>query len=1355
MIIRVWYRFFLQAFLSIIIFSFAGKNYRLYAQSDFLSLKSKDYLLEVQRWDQRYGLPSWLVNDFIQDHRGLIWMTSNNGLIRFDGNDFVLYDPATSNFRTKNLAGLIEDVNGKIWTFFKKEDRLQADVFDPFLEKALPLQEYLGRSIVFPNSSYYGIFSNDQNIFVRIAENQLARYNGDWDTLPAPKVEYSKPSMPYPAPNGKIWTWLNDKGVYLSDTLGNLQAVYPKNDENAMALFIDEKGWFWLSGLGADGEEKLYCYTRDGLAVLPFDEVPPASPQHVTNMVASPELKLNQYGISVFARDTITKVFSKGKELFPGFQQQIQAHFRTRVDPPFYLTRDGAFWFISPEGLFRLQFEKNNFSNILTDGKVNKSMRGIISLEEDLMLTQSYQGTWIFNPKTGFLQRLSFPGDDTGLGLMKENDLLWLGNHFKHVIRYDLNKQDYEAIPVDFGLEHYDGYAFHRLTNGKLLMGTLRGIFQLEKGDQLFRRLSLQDTAVYCWKETESGLWAGTDEGLALFGEEGELIQMVPLLEDDPPTVFHIYQDDSGLFWLATNMGLLKWDQKTREVSRFLVSEGRSDATVHAVYEDDNGYLWLPSNYGLIRFRKSDGQMESFFTKDGLPHNEFNSFSHFQSESGRLFFGGLNGITSLHPDSIFLIKPDELSIRLLKACTFERHSEKESNRLKETINEGGLRIHPWENRIEFTFTAVYYGLIDVQFEWRLLPEDESWQSMNGVSLQLNNLSYGRHTLEVRAYPVGFSQDAVYLELPLLVSKPYFRQTWFMALMTLFLIFMIWQITRFRDRYLHKRNETLQKEVTRQTQEIIKDREIIARQARELKELDDAKSRFFANVSHELRTPLTLILGPTAELLKEEEIHGRYRKKLLRIYENTRELRRMTEEILDLTRLEAGKLELKEEIVAFPAFITRVFQAFSALADHKGIRYELKMELPEKLWLRFDPPKVERIVNNLISNALKFTPDGGRVTVFVHQLSDDIRVVVEDTGMGIAKEDLPWIFERYYQSKRQGAAGGMGLGLALSNEYAKLMGGSLQAESILEEGTRMCFRFPGHFGSFPENRHATNAEKKIIEPAGEQERISSDIVWHEIKNKFHLLIVEDHPQMMEYMVDLLQPLYYIDCARNGREALDILTYKKIDLVISDGMMPEMDGFQLIETLRFEQNRPNVPFLMVTARAAKEDRLNALQLGVDAYLSKPFEPEELLARVRNLLANHALRQKALLQMEREKERRNSFSGFATEEVSSFSSEWMKELEKLIREEISNSRLKVGDIAHRLAVSERTLRDRIKEYTGLSPNQYITEARLQKALMLLENKTYPSVAQVCYAVGLKTPSYFSKIFTERFGKSPSDFL
>ncbi len=508
--------------------------------------------------------------------------------------------------------------------------------------------------------------------------------------------------------------------------------------------------------------------------------------------------------------------------------------------------------------------------------------------------------------------------------------------------------------------------------------------------------------------------------------------------------------------------------------------------------------------------------------------------------------------------------------------------------------------------------------------------------------------------------------------------------------------------------------------------------------KEIKNLEEAKTKWFINIAHELRTPLTLIKGPVRHALTTMPPDSQVFDHLRIADRNVARLQKLVDEILDISKMEAGKMPLNLKNVNLTELALNVIASFDSAAREVKVKMEMAFDPKEEFQARVDEEKVTNVLINLISNALKFTHEGGSITVGLTHQHETVRLSVTDTGEGIPEEDLDKVFNRFYQaSNSSGLQGGTGVGLAFCKEIAKMHKGDLTVKSVFGEGSTFELEvpyIPPLESSMPD---LDQPMETIPEMQGEvSKRLDNPL----LKNK-KILIVDDNADMRNYIGNFLSDSFVIKEARDGLEALDILKKETPDLIISDVMMPRMDGVEFAREVKEHDNWKFIPFITVSAIGDNHDKVNTLRIGIDDYMVKPFFGEELLVRVQNLFQNYSMRSET---KEQEEERELSHE-----------EKLLQKLEEEVFKNIEDPNFNVQRLAEIAAMSERQLYRYLKQMTGLTPASYVREIRLQRAMELIQKRVYSRTSQLSYAVGFQQPSYFSTVFKKRFGRLPADYI
>ena len=513
---------------------------------------------------------------------------------------------------------------------------------------------------------------------------------------------------------------------------------------------------------------------------------------------------------------------------------------------------------------------------------------------------------------------------------------------------------------------------------------------------------------------------------------------------------------------------------------------------------------------------------------------------------------------------------------------------------------------------------------------------------------------------------------------------------------------------------------------------------IAKQLEKEKEINEMRYKFLGNIAHEIRTPLTLILGNLELALEHINTKEKLKTYIKNAYDNAKRVVYEANEILELLKLDKKKNILKPEIVPLKQVLNRIVLSFKSLMTMKKIELDFTNDIPGTLKVKLDLNKLEKIINNIISNAIKYSPSGSQIIVKATIDNGHLVLKVKDFGPGIKASELEKIFERFYQTQDNSSVGGIGIGLALAQEFAQLMNGQIKAYSEPGKGSMFVLELP--LETVEETADQTEKDGKL-----QQNETFSENTGKKKDKKQSILIVEDNPEMNKYLSTLLCPYFNCYQAFDGEEALEKLKKYKIDLITSDIMMPKMDGMTLLNELKKDEKLSHIPVIMITAKSLEEEKLKAFSLGINDYIIKPFSKNELLARVKNLLKVKSQWEQWLF---KEKE-------LLTETDESFDKRFFEKMEKIILENLHDENFKVSDLAIKMGYSQRQLTRVVKKHTGLSPIQYILELRLQKAYAYIKSKKFDNLSEVRYKVGLNSASYFNRKFKERFGVNPRDLM
>ena len=988
----------------------------------------------------------------------------------------------------------------------------------------------------------------------------------------------------------------------------------------------------------------------------------------------------------------------------------------------------------------------------------------------------------------------------------------WLGIDKETLIQY--NRSSGKTITHSLNIDHWSGGQLYAITPNKqdngLWIGHNHGISLFDKRTHTFSHHSGRiEECVYTIKKRDSvHLWLGTSNNLYLYhvltkqlhrfkmslpsgetadigkirtlwqeapnvlwmGTSGKGIYKLVLhkkalkenllpLSDSDYTISHythetgesnslshnhvncIYRDTSGILWITTYGGGLNKlhfdEQGIPHFTPYSTKNGLPNNTLYGILEDKKGFLWISSNKGISKFDPRTETFRNYDVRDGLQHNEFNNGAYFKNEKGELFFGGIHGFNTFHPKDI---KDDHYQSQIAFTAfkLFDQEVQAGESPLKKSINETDTLVLSYRHAVfSLEFAALDFSLPEKNsYSYKLKGFNKDWSPRKKErKVTFTNLDPGIYTLRIRAW----NSDDIRIEkeraLSIVILPPWWKTSWAYALWVLLSLSILFIVFRFYIGRLRLRDQL----------------QLEHRESKRLQEMDRIKSNFFSNITHEFRTPLTLILGPAQQLLsqlKEEAL----RKQAYLIERNGRKLLRLINQLLDLSKLESRNMSVSLNHGDLVWYVGEVVQAFRSLANQKQITLHFDTKIP-KLNMDFDPDKLEKVLSNLLSNALKFTPEGGTVQVQMEKKDSNetgpfVTIRVKDNGMGIAAEELPRIFDRFYQvdASHTREAEGTGIGLSLCKELTELMGGSIHVDSIKELGTEFQLCLPIITGK---TTQALKQERDFDVEAWLSKTPEETVKLQQTATKTPnalILLTEDNPDLRQFISQQLQNRYTVLEASNGKEALKQAREHTPDLILCDVMMPGMDGFEVSRQLKKDPKTSHIPIIFLTAKTAMESKLEGLETGADAYLTKPFHFRELKLRI----------QKLIEQREQLRERYQKILSLQPEavEVDSMEARFLQELKTHIEANMQDEHFDVEALSQAMHMSRSQLGRKLKALSGHSPKELINKFRLERAYELLSQKA-GAVAEIAFRVGFHEAAYFSDRFKKTFGMAPTEVL
>jgi signal transduction histidine kinase/DNA-binding response OmpR family regulator len=917
--------------------------------------------------------------------------------------------------------------------------------------------------------------------------------------------------------------------------------------------------------------------------------------------------------------------------------------------------------------------------------------------------------------------------------------------------------------------------------------------------------------------EDKSGvLWVGTGNGLNQFDREKEQFIRHPFDPGNPKnsdiSISSIHEDWKGRLWVGTmSHGLHFFDRKTGSFSSVAKMDGLPSNQINGILEDNSENLWLHTENGIAKYNPDTKNIKVYDEKDGLRigRNIFKAFC--KNDNGEMYFGGTNGFVRFHPDKL----RDNPHIPRVAITDFKIGYQTVAigvdSPLKKSITvTDSITLSYSENDLSFEFAALDYTAPDKnQYAYIMEGFDRDWiNSGTRRFANYTNLSPGEYTFRVK----GSNNDGIWNEegasLRIIINPPWWKTWWAYTLYGILLLAAFFSFRRYEINRQRLKHEL-------ELEHLYAEKEHL--EAEKVKELDRLKSRFFANISHEFRTPMTLILGPLERLISQtadEKLHDTF----LLMQRNGQRLLRLINQLLDLSKLEAGKMAMQAAPYDLEEVLKPLVMAFESLAGLREIELHF-VPPPEPVILYLDRDKFEKIMTNLLFNAFKFTPEGESVIVDCEfpkgaggiadssiadmgfpegtgrnadlkdqseirdpksKISNFVKITVRDTGIGIPPNQLPHIFDRFYQASnfsygetlQATSQQGSGIGLALTRELVELHKGKIAVESEVGEGTTFTVHLPlgkEHLQkeeiverkarseerdamSMSSDQLSAISDQEMLNIEGEQAGIDQSpnrpipkSPNPQITQSPNILIVEDNPDMHAYIRDHLKNNYRVIEAENGVEGFKKAAKEMPDLIISDVMMPQMDGFELCAKLKTDERTSHIPVILLTARASWESKIEGLETGADAYLTKPFDAKELQIRIKNLIGQR-------------RKLRERFSKEITLQpkditVTSADEKFLMKIMDVIEAHLSDPDFRVEYLSKEVAISRAHLHRKLQALTDLSPVEFIRLMRMKRAAKLLEHHV-GNISEIAYEVGFKNPAYFAECFRKQFGISPSKY-
>jgi len=1291
------------------------------------------------------GLPQNTVNCIMQDQQGFMWFGTKDGLSRYDGYSFRNYRYSAAN---KNSIGnnfircLHQEKGGIIWI------GTDAGVF-----------------LYHPDTDFFSHFNIKTAQGIGI-EKEVNDIKSDQE--------------------GNLWFAVDWQGVFQYKANRNELIFYKINAiVNAWCICIDRDNQVWIGTHGgglsrydrgndrfetisdgknfADGIYRIFQDNYNDLLIGTSNGG--IKKLSLINLQIKPLFESGNEE-KLFVRDIIRK---SDNELFFGTESGLYMYnvqngtIQNLINDPFdpyslsdnavysiYKDREGGFWigtyfggvnYYPPQHTPFVRFYQHNKGNSVQGKRIRE-------FQQD-----KYGGLWIgtednglnyYNPQTNVFKNIMPNGDRSIVyynihGLLADGDRLWMGTFMHGVDIIDIKSQKvirhYQKTDNQNSICDNSVFSIYKDNTGNIWLGTIYGLSLFEPQQEQFTKVDFMgDTFIYDIFQSHDGMiWFATfNRGLFRFNPRTKEWKNFVHDPSNPGSLMHnkiisIYEDSKNNLWFTSEGGgICKYLPDSETFTAFTTQDGLPNNVVYKILEDNKNRLWLTTNNGLACFNPDNGTVKTYTLVDGLLGNQFNYKSGYKSPDGRLYFGCLNGFIAFDPLSF----TENEIIPPVVITGFHLLNRKNENREVDSVlttsiyNRKEIRLKYNQSSFTIDFAALSYVAPGKNnYAYMLEGFDKDWTQLKGEhSVTYSNIPPKNYVFRLK----GSNNDGKWndVETKLLIQiQPPFYKTLPAYLLYFFvtMFFIVRFIITYKKRMERRNRYRLQSFENKKNEEIY-----------------NAKIAFFTNIVHEIRTPLSLIKAPVEYILTHEMDQAEMMENLKVIEKNTNRLHDLSNQLLDFRKIESKGFQLNFMRSDVLQLINDIYARFSPGIQQKKLSFDLK--LPQKaFYADIDKEAFTKIISNLFTNAIKYAE---KEIVLVLELTGNyfcIRVISD--GNLIPEEMKEKIFEPFFQINDENKAqvqSGTGLGLPLSRSLAELHGGKLYLDTSPEQ------QFNEFVLQLPLNQSSSvTIKEENIE--GESGRLLEENAESEhSRSKLTLLLVEDNRDMINFIYRRLKETYTVFKAANGKIALEYLQKENIDLVVTDIMMPEMDGLQLCKAIKSNVETSHIPVIMLTAKTDIQTRIESLDLGADAYVEKPFSMEHLLAQIANILINRNKIKQAFIN--------SPAQNISTIALTKADEIFLDKAIQVIHKNLSNVNFNVDHLAEALNMSRSSLHRKIKGISELTPNDFIQLVRLKKANELLQEGSY-RINEICFLVGFGSSSYFSKSFKRQFGISPKE--
>lgn len=1314
------------------------------------------------------GLSNGFVNDMIIDGQGFIWAATESGLTRIAGTKCTIFKNNNSNIDNDGIVGLYYNKeSNSIWILFKNG---HIDVFD------CKTQQFIHFTQKIPKKSVADIKgAADGGIWIAYYDGTIQHYtpkNQKFSTISNKRLPNIKNGIRSITDDGNdhLYIGLRIEGLYVYNLRTQKTKYFRHNPndpqslpgDNVRSICIDHAKNIWVGtnlGLGLldpfTGKFKVFKHIANNPASLAGDNIHQIIEMNDRTLWIASDiggisvLDLNLYKNPLTEELKFSQITKENSGLSSNNNRRI-------IQDSF-----GNIWIANYS--MGIDFIAKSAASINTLQYMGKALEEVTGLYCDHQgnlwigrdnLMSLYQNgnlmqTWNFS---------SYLSNSSSSIYVFEEDKkgnIWCGTSDNGVLKFNPHTHSFTRINY---AQNLDVHALCENAQGKMWVGTEAGIFSVEndkinKEQELNRQMGKNPTIIYSIKEDNYGqIWIGTlDRGVFVFSKQMKLI--VHLTEKNllaTNSINHIIKDADGGIWMATMRGLAYVQNPLQPgaIKNYNERYGIKDSHIRAISQDKQGNIWVSMFSGIACLNIHKQRFYNYDYESGIPTSNFVEASAVTTPDGTIYFGSPGGICFFNPQQ--LTEPKAVSpIQIINCERVGKLSDQFASRLISPNKEGIICLSHDDNTFKINFTIKDFSQEgNVEYSYMMKGLDDQWYETEGDNeVTFRNLKPGDYTFIIRAKLKNQDwEDASTAEMKVVVNPPLWLTWWAKLCYVLLIMGILGYFFRSYQKQLLLRNSLVQEKW----------------ESKQRQQVNEERLRFFTNITHELRTPLTLILGPLEDLMEDKEIAERVHHKIGCIHASAERLLNLINDILEFRKTQTQNRKLTVAKANLGALVREIGVRFKDLNQNSrlNIRLNIQTGVPE---LYFDSEVINTVINNLMSNAIKYTPEGSITLSLTMPEDNTIAIAVEDTGYGIDKDALPHICDRYYQENGNHQASGTGIGLALVKSLATLHQAELTVESEKGRGSKFTFSLKAD-RTYPEALHKDDNQDLATAENAEENETTSKEPTEDIRPL--LLIVEDNADIRLYIEESLHEDYRIIQACNGREGMEQAFSKVPDIIVSDIMMPEMDGIKMTHILKEDIRTSHIPIILLTAKTSINDQEEGYDSGADSYLTKPFSAKLLHSRIRNILSGRRrladyIVQKNISQFETSADEQQT-SQKATEEkedamtcqISNLDKKFLEKLNKLIENHISTDDLDMAFMTDKMAMSHSTFYRKVKALTGMSANEYIKKAKLRHSMTLLKKGEY-SIAEVAILAGFNNLGNFRESFKREFGKSPSEIL